>query len=520
MTEKATLRSGMLGTIYKMLPGINDDYAAKLVYTLEDKKTIDQLQQDIADVAAQLNSDSPSADTLVAKMLLDEITLAAALRQLRIYNNAISITELGDSLEVPYRDVQKLLDVYASFSSRKYFDQEFAAALKTLPEEQEMTDAQKAQYAVDKLLEAADAWFKQQACEVKHNKKDIITLADKYHLSVQTTAELELLYTQPGSIAFKPEMEQLIKQLKKQNADVHLCASLAAQVMLGKLTLKDAEDTALVSKLVDGQILEDDLRIIACRYLKAKTPADIVATFKAVLDKLPHVVDPAENLGLAVRVLLDGTPASFEHACKLASVRQAREILRRSLAKRELYAGYEYDLADHFGGKKNLTQSEQTMEEVLQLLPFCVDKTENKELACKVLLGAMSQEEAAQQAQYLRDLKAQSLTQGLAPEIMKSYLGTKPAEEILEFFEQSLAPYTFWKSDRPAHEFALRVLLGELNGTYNRQISQFVLDMLENGSSLDLMTDMLSNIQTRKASKEELDKLLNLYKNARVASKS
>ncbi|MBO7191118.1 MAG: hypothetical protein J6V32_03350, partial [Elusimicrobiaceae bacterium] len=340
MTEKATLRSGMLGTIYKMLPGINDDYAAKLVYTLEDKKTIDQLQQDIADVAAQLNSDSPSADTLVAKMLLDEITLAAALRQLRIYNNAISITELGDSLEVPYRDVQKLLDVYASFSSRKYFDQEFAAALKTLPEEQEMTDAQKAQYAVDKLLEAADAWFKQQACEVKHNKKDIITLADKYHLSVQTTAELELLYTQPGSIAFKPEMEQLIKQLKKQNADVHLCASLAAQVMLGKLTLKDAEDTALVSKLVDGQILEDDLRIIACRYLKAKTPADIVATFKAVLDKLPHVVDPAENLGLAVRVLLDGTPASFEHACKLASVRQAREILRRSLAKRELYAGY------------------------------------------------------------------------------------------------------------------------------------------------------------------------------------
>ena len=520
MTEKSTLRSGMLGTIYNMLPGINDDYAAKLVYTLEDKKTIEQLQQDIADISAQLNSDSPSADTLVAKMLLDEITLSAALRQLRIYNNAISITELGESLEVPYQDIQKLLDVYASFSSRKYFDQEFAAVLKNLPENKDMTDAEKAQYAVNKLLEAADAWFSKQAADVKHNKKDIIALADKYHLSVQTTAELELLYTQPGSIAFKPEMEELVKQLKTQNADEHLCASLAAQVMLGKLTLKDAQDTALVSKLVDGQILEDDLRIIACRYLKAKTPADIVTTFKAVLGKLPHVTDPAENLGLAVRVLLDGTPASFEHACKLASVRQAREILRRGLAKKELYAGYEYDLADHFGGKKNLAQIEQTMAEVLQSLPFCVDKTENKELACKVLLGAMSQEEAAKQAQYLRDLKAQSLTQGLAPEIMKSYLGTKPADEILEFFESALAPYTFWKSDRAAHEFALRVLLGELNGTYNRQISQFVLDMLENGSSLDLMTDMLSNIQTRKASKEELDKLLNLYKNARVASKA
>lgn len=27
----------MLGTIYNMLPGIDDDYAAKLVYTLENK---------------------------------------------------------------------------------------------------------------------------------------------------------------------------------------------------------------------------------------------------------------------------------------------------------------------------------------------------------------------------------------------------------------------------------------------------------------------------------------------------
>ena len=54
MTEKATKRSGMLGTIYKMLPNIDDDYAAKLVYTLENKKSVSRLQQDIADISAQL----------------------------------------------------------------------------------------------------------------------------------------------------------------------------------------------------------------------------------------------------------------------------------------------------------------------------------------------------------------------------------------------------------------------------------------------------------------------------------
>ena len=517
MTEKSTLRSGMLNTIYNMLPAIDDDYAARLVYTLEDKKSIDQLKQDIADTAARLNSDSPAADTLVAQMLLDEITLPAALRQLRIYNNLLSITELCESLDISSSDTQKLIDVYASFSSRKYFDQEFAAALKTLPTGQKLTDVQKAEHAVNCLLTQARAWLEKQTPVIQQNKTDIFKLADQYHLPVQTTADLKRLYTRPGSIAFEPEMKRLMNELVAQNPDERLGASLAANVLLGKMTLKDAQDTAQVSKLVDGQILEDDLRIIACRYLKAKTPTDIVQTFKAVLSKLPHVDNPTENLGLAVRVLLDGTADSFDHACRLAALRQEREILRRELSKKDLYAGYEYDLADHFGGKKTFAQVEQALQDTLKSLPCYADPAENKELACKVLLGTLSQEEAAKQAQYLRDLKAKSLTQGLAPELMKSYLGTKPADEILEFFETSLAPYTFWKSDREKHEFVLRVLLGELNGNYNRQISRFVLDMLENGSSLELMTDMLSNIQTRKTSQEELDNLLNLYKQARVS---
>lgn len=288
--------------------------------------------------------------------------------------------------------------------------------------------------------------------------------------------------------------------------------------MLCHITPKDAQDTALLSKLLNGHILEEDLMIIACRYLKAKSPADIAATFESVLKKLPHVADPRENLGLAVRVLVDGTEESFENAGKKAALRRDREVLRKSLSKKDLYFGYEYDLAERFGGKKTFVQLEREVNDLLQSLPFCADAKDNKELACKVLLGSLSQEEAAKQAKYLRDLKAQTLTQGLAPELMKSYLGTKPAEEILRFFEENLSPYTFWKSDREKHVFALRTLVGELNGTYNRRISEFVLDMLENGSSLELMTDMLSNIQTRKAGKKELDELLNMYKQARVDS--
>lgn len=515
MSDKTNKRSGMLGTIYNMLPGIDDDYAAKVVYTLENKKSLSQLQQDIADIAARLSSDSPMADTTAAKILLDEITLNAALRQLRIYNNATSITELCAALEVPATDTSKLLEVYASFATRKYFDEEFASALKDV-QDQEMPDKEKALFAVNILLTKAAELLAPSAQNAKQNSKEIFKFADKYGLSVKLTAELEALYTRPASISFKKEARHLMEQLLTQNPDERLCASLTARAMLCHITPKDAQETALLSNLLKGRILEDDLMIIACRYLKAKSPADIAHTFESVLKKLPHVTNPWENLGLAVRVLVDGTPESFEIASKKATVRREREVLRKTLAKKDLYSGYEYELAERFGGKKTFVQLEREMNDLLQALPYCAEPKENKELACKVLLGSLSNEEAAKQAQYLRDLKAQTLTQGLAPELMKSYLGTKPAEEILHFFEENLIPYTFWKSDRDKHIFALRTLVGELNGTYNRRISQFVLDMLENGSSLELMTDMLSNIQTRKAAKEELDNLLNMYKQARV----
>ena len=518
MSEKANKRSGMLGTIYNMLPGIDDDYAAKLVYTLEDKKALPELQQDIADIAAQLSSDSPMTDTIVAKILLDEITIPAALRQLRIYNNSTSITELCAALEISAPDTAKLLEVYASFSSRKYFDEQFAEALKTVPEN--LTDDQKALQAVSLLLKKADEILANAPKTAKQNKKDIFKTADKYHLSVKLTAELELLYTQPDSIVFQHEFDRLMKELLAQNPDKHLCASLAARVMLCQITPKDAQDIALLSKLLKGLLLEEDLLIIACRYLKVKAPADIAATFDAVLKKLPHVASPEENLGLAVRVLLDGTAESFENASQKASVLRDREMLRRSLSKNDLYSGYEYDLAEHFGGKKTFVQLEREMDEILSSLPYCSDKKDNKELACKVLLGTLSQEEAAKQAQYLRDLKAKTITQGMAPELMKSYLGTKSPDELMKFFEESLAPYTFWKSDREKHLFALRTLVGELNGTYNRRISQFVLEMLENGSSLNVMTDMLDTIQKKKTSPEELEKLLDRYKQARAASKA
>lgn len=517
MNPSSHKRSGMLSTIYNMLPGIDNDYAAKLVYTLEDKKTLEELQQDIADLAAQLNSDSPMTDTLIAKMMLDECTLAAALRQLRIYNNSTSITELCAALNIPATDTNLLLEVYASFSSHHYFDEAFEQALQQVEQENE-SDEVKARKAINRLLEQAGELCSHDKETIAANRTDIFKLADAYHLPVKLTAELELLYSQPASILFKPAFEQLLTELLTHNELPSLCASLAARTLLCQITPKDAQDIAVTSRLLNNELLEEDLLIIACRYLKSKTPQDIADAYNAVLKKLPHVDNPEENLGLAVRVLLDGTPASFESAMQLANLKRERELLRRELTAHTLYSGFEYELSKHYAGKKTFTQLNSDMHDLLKTLPYCVAADENKELACKVLLGILSPEDAHAQACYMQNIKAHAITQGLAPGLMKHYLGTKSAKELTQFFNNSLKPYTFWKTNREKHLFALHTLVEELNGVYNRQITDFVLEMLENGSSVDVLTDMLSTIRQTKSSPKELQTLLERYRAARAAS--
>ena len=504
-------RSGMLNTIYTMLPGIDNDYAAKLVYTLEDKKNLEELQQDIADLAAQLNSDSPMTDTLIAKMLLDECTLAAALKQLRIYNNSTSISELCAALEIPAKDTGKLLEVYASFSSHHFFDEAFEKAIAQV-EGETLTDEEKARQALANLLTQADEICAHDKETISANRTAIFTLADTHHFSVKLTAELELLYSQPASISFQPAFEQLLAQLIQHNEQENLCAALAARVMLYQITANDAQAIAVTSKLLNNELLEEDLLVIACRYLKAKTPQDIVDAFNAVLKKLPYANNPEENLGLAVRVLLDGTPASLQRAIEQATSSRNKELLRQALAKNTLYDGYEYELAQRYGETKSFEQLNQETHALLNSLPYCTKEDENKELACKVLLGAITLDEAKSQASYMQNVNAHAITQGLAPNVLKHYLGTQPAPALTEFLHKSLEPYIFWKSNREKHLFALETLVEELNGTYDRQISTFVLDMLERGSSIDTLNDLLHKIRESKFSTHELQELLNSYR--------
>ena len=68
MSQTETKRSGMLSTIYNMLPGIDNDYAAKLVYTLEDKKQ----EFDVRIEDGVYVVDGPAIERLLARVNMED----------------------------------------------------------------------------------------------------------------------------------------------------------------------------------------------------------------------------------------------------------------------------------------------------------------------------------------------------------------------------------------------------------------------------------------------------------------
>ena len=455
-------------------------------------------------------ADSPFTDTIIAKMLLDECSLPAALRQVRIHNNFTSITELCAALNIPHEETQLLLSTYASFSSRKYFDKEFEQALRHVTSDQ-ISDTERATQALLMLLEEAKKIRANDDVVLRRNRKEIFRLADRYRLPALLTEQLARLYLKPGSIPFREEFDRLFQNLFLVNPYKPLCARVTARIMLCQITETNAQQIAEISRILDNLLLEEDLLVIACRYLRTRTPQDIASTFEAVLKKLPYVDVPEENLSLAVRVLIDGTPESFTAANRQASLRHDTELLRRNLIKYPLYNGFEYDLAHCYGGKKSFADLDKEFHDLLNQLPYFRDPADNKELACKLLLGTLHKQQAIAQATYTLNLKEQTLSHGIAPEIIKNYLGNKSPEQLAAFFEQTLAPYTFWKNNREKYLFALRTLIGELNGSYNRKLSQFILDALENNTSVPSLTDIVSDAERKKVTAEQTDAFIQRY---------
>ena len=208
MSDTSAFSLDVQKTLRTLLPHLDQAYENKLLRVLKDPTSVKQFQAAANLLQKNLSSISSQKDTLVAQVLLDEISLGAAQQRARIYNNALSILHLNKMLKLPSSAIRQLGTVFASFSSRLYFDAELKKSLQRIQADASPQLAQLHQ-AVQLLLEKAQDRLTSCREIIQKNKYYIFHIANTYHLSVTQTHALLSLYTQPASVAFHPEFERI-----------------------------------------------------------------------------------------------------------------------------------------------------------------------------------------------------------------------------------------------------------------------------------------------------------------------
>lgn len=463
------------------LPSASREQRARLGQSFRDIPAA-KLKEEIQKIKLLIGADAAaSSDGAAADVLLDKTTIRAARRNLRIEKNRASINKFKEVLGLKEADAEFLVFVYASKASETFFDEALSQVL--------LAEPLKGKEDFEKALEAITV-LKEQSPALKENnyvrnKQEITETSEKHFIPLALTKELLSLYLQPYAPAFAPRFNKVLEEVCACNPGGAGNAALAARACAGIITAEDACEMAAVAREIKYNLLDADLNVLCCRYMRARTPAEIAETFRAVLKRLPFIYTEAENLELAVGVMLDGTKSALDYAEASAAKRKEKELFRRALAKQEFFGLFARDIAHKFFGVKNTQQLTEMFESELSRLPYCSEVKENWDLACKRVLDILPAEEALSQAEYRRDLQARTLTEGYAPEVLKKYLGTQPPQEIISFFSESLEKYSFWRKDKQKHIFALEALVDELNGVSYSNITTALFEELEEGETLE-----------------------------------
>jgi len=503
--EKETL-SGLLD---RLLPLADIKKKSRLVSVFEGREELNAFEEEIKKLQELLIYDDEKAQDFAADILLGRITLCAAQTRLRVEKNFASVIKLKSALNLDARTADTLVNAYASPSSPMFFDDEMTAALNEAGPADSGDGYKRALTAAGMLKDKARALDQISPAQ---NKKNLDEIAGEFSLGRKLKNDIQNVYADNIYADIKKRFYDIFNALEKENPDKELNSVLAAKVMLCVLGEQDARDISVLGRELKYPILEEDLTAIGMRYLRTKSVKEIVATIDALLKRLPFCSAKEENLGLAVKVLLDGTRESLDSAQTEAQSLKDQSAFRAGLNKHECFSGFVFDLAPQFAGKITLEELLEKYNALLKDLPFCSCESENWDTACRLLLGRISKEEAISQAQYGKDLRAQTLVHGLAPECLKKYLGTQSPEEVTKYIERSLKPYNFWKNDEAKHLYAQRTIVSELNGLWGREATKFVLNALEDGETPEGIETMFTLFKPRTIAKMDFKELEKTYK--------
>lgn len=436
--------------------------------------TVEEIKRDIA------LPEGINGDDIIAKVLLNEISLNAAQARVEVLVSAGAVAELCSKLSLDTKYFKLLMNAYASPGCSNTFIKKWGELSASFETEVDFNSAQ-APKIIDTILEEASKLEENSPAIIEENLTFLKELCKDKKLEPASANSLNSYYSRPCCRELKPLFEDTLCIIKAANSDFKLAEEFAARVLLRQLSSEEAAKAAALAKEIKYNILPDDLQLITFKYLKVKTPVEISSTIETILKRLPYCDYPEENLSLAFKVMTHASGEMLEIAEREALYNKKKKEFLRALSSNKYFSGYEDELTERFFGDTDKEGVEEQFVFLLRNLPHNKDIYENADIAVKVLLGRLPESDAENQALFRKENKIGYTAGSLETEAVESYLGTKDKEEVLEFFRQRLCKYDFWKKDASVYGYALSLLVGELNGNINGFAVSLGLDMLQKG---------------------------------------
>ena len=301
--------------------------------------------------------------------------------------------------------------------------------------------------------------------------------------------DLSDLFFNQTSLSLKTEWETLFSELKQIYDNKTLNSEVCINALKGKITKKEAAEITRLAFVLNMPILTADLQNLYLKYSPIKTNEEILNTLQTLLKRFDYIYSPAENLSLALKVMLEATEQNLKEAEDKASFNKGKILFLRSLCVSKVFAPFAKELTLRFYGKISVQDLSLLLQNITSRLAGGTCK-ENADIGLKVLLGKLTFKEACAQANFLFDKRKTHFSNAFEQEAFNSYLGTKSKEEVLNFFHTTLSQYDFWQKDNSKYCFALTILIEQINGTLSETWGETSLKLLQEGapeSSVELI---------------------------------
>ncbi|NLO90886.1 MAG: hypothetical protein GX410_02675 [Elusimicrobia bacterium] len=478
----------------RVFKGLSQEYVDRIVEKFFNRETVHGVFDRVLRLTQRLRVGvHPRDHVLAVRTILGDITEDEARLEVRKAKNAEDISRVERELALGGDTVSRLMERFAKLPDSPWFDEEFPAIFGQL---QAINDAPKdnAMLAVRALageLNRENALGSARRCR---NLKDIQRLAKQLELKEEYLKALLKRYdSDTAGDFYEGDYLRILNALRRYEGSDEANAMIAVRVLVGEIP----EDSVIkMSELVQAfaryELPEEALDRLSRKFLSTKTPAELLAEFEAVLDKMPYVDSREENCGAAVEALLNEKPEALAAMIDRAKLTREKGAMLRALNGYGWFSGFATELQEKYYGKKTADQLIDSFENSLAEMDYLEKPTENYDLGIKILLEKISLKEARREAQLRKGLKSLAATTEFVRDITERYLGAKTPEEVTEFFQSRLKNYTFWQADNAQHRYIIDVLVDELNGKSSPNISVLCAELLDSKVPLSNVRTILS----------------------------